>query len=113
MQSPVGGIFVASVRHRSHRSPVGAAYLIGLRACRCHKYAAPAGPDGASGLQYVAPTGLDGASGLPVLQICRPHGAWIGASPKSVIISVISIEQYENLRVAILMAEVKQVCGYN
>ena len=46
--------------------------LTGLRACRCYKYAAP--------------TGLDGASGLPVLQICRPYGAWIGASPKSVII---------------------------
>ena len=68
MQSPVGGgIFVASVRHRSHQSPEGAGHIYS------HKYAAP--------------TGLDGASGLPVPQICRPYGAWIGASPKSVIIS--------------------------
>ena len=28
--------------------------------------------------------------GLPVLQICRPYGAWFGASPKSVIISIFS-----------------------
>jgi len=54
----------ASVRHRSHQSPWGGIFVA---VCRCHK--------------YVAPTGLDGAAGLPVLQICSPYGAWIGASP--------------------------------